>query len=254
MLAPYTLGERVNKRKIVGTFVVFVGSVVAPVFGPHRASSVTLDDLRRNFISFRFFLYVAVSLLLTVVAFFELKRRKALYRNTPSKDIVRGLLIGVGGGFVAGQTYFLAASSTLLQQSLSNGTWNDWLDWLPYVVVAGAASCALLNAVILNIGLAEFEAMFFVPMFAGSGISASCLSAVVVMRETARLSFWRVECYWLGVLIVVLGLALLTRDAYLSRPAAAEIVSDNDSVECGSIDPSPYGKELTKVKSYVSDA
>lgn len=247
MLAPYTLGEHVNKRKVLGTLIVFVGAIVAPIFGPHNAASVTLDDLRRNFFSFRFLLYVAVSLLLTASALVELKRRN-------NKDIVRGLLIGVGAGFVAGQTYFLAASSTLLQQSLSTGTWSDWYDWLPYVVVVGAVTCAIFNAVLLNIGLAEFEATIFVPIFAGSGISAACVSAVVVMRETAKLSYWRVEFYWLGILIIVLGLGLLTRDAYLARPAAAEMVPDNDSVECGS--PVTYGKELAMrdTKSYADDA
>jgi len=211
LLAPFTLGEELNWAKGGGTAVVFSGCLIAPAFGPHVVHYDTLQDLRRNFLSVRFATYTAVFWSMLLLGVLLLKRRTAQYPY--GKDIVRGALIGIGGGAVAGQTYFLSAAATLVHNNINIADWSAWLDWLPYLTVGGAIACALLNAVLLNKGLAEFEAMFFVPMFAGSAIIASCISAVVVLRDTISLPNWRMGLYCFGVLLITIGLAVLAWDA-----------------------------------------
>lgn len=213
LLAPCTLGEEQTPAKIAGTVIVFLGSSIAPIAGPHEVFAEDLETLRINFLSVRFAVYAIVFLSAYAFGFALLKRRKTSGEYAFGKDIVRGVLIGIGGGSVAGQTYFLSSTATLVHSNLADGDWSAWLDWLPYLVVAGAIFCALLNAVLLNKGLSEFEAIFFVPMFAGSAIVAACISAVVVLRETTHLPNWRMAIYWAGVLLVVCGLGILAWDA-----------------------------------------
>lgn len=215
LLAPFTLGERQNRAKIVGTLVVFAGSCFAPMVGPHSVTAMSLEELHQNFLSTRFLVYAVVCLSCFLAGLAAVRRRKQRLRSPlHGKDVLRGTLIGVVGGFVSGQTYFLSASATLVRASIDGGNWSALLDWLPYAIIGGALMCGFVNAVLMAEGLAEFEAMFFVPMFAGSSISAACISAVVVLRETTALPYWRMVCYWCGILLVVIGLCILARDAH----------------------------------------
>eukprot|EP00931_Biecheleriopsis_adriatica_P122221 TRINITY_DN97221_c0_g1_i1.p1 TRINITY_DN97221_c0_g1~~TRINITY_DN97221_c0_g1_i1.p1 ORF type:complete len:369 (-),score=47.17 TRINITY_DN97221_c0_g1_i1:82-1140(-) len=243
LLAPYTLGEELNWARGVGTAVVFSGCVFAPIVGPHAITSDSLKDLRVNFLSTRFEVYVATFWAIFFSGFIWLKQRKQFHSR--GKDLVRGALLGIGGGAVAGQTYFLSAAATLVRNNIDTDDWSAWRDWLPYFTVGGAIVCALLNAVLLNKGLAEFEAMFFVPMFAGSAIIAACISAVVVLRETINLSYVRMGLYWFGVTLVTIGLAVLAWDARRRIILQASIADPSSSDSSTSTPLSPQEQELT---------
>lgn len=228
LLAPCTLGEEQTPAKIVGTVIVFLGSSIAPIAGPHEVTADDLESLRSNFISVRFAVYVLTFLAAFLVGFVLLKKRKHSGDYPFGKDVVRGVLIGLGGGSVAGQTYFLSSSATLVHANIAEGDWSAWSDWLPYAIVTGAVTCALLNAVLMNKGLAEFEAIFFVPMFAGSAIVAACVSAVVVLRETTKLPYVRMAAYWAGVSLVVCGLGVLGWEARKASASPSRETSGDD--------------------------
>lgn len=235
LLAPCTLGEEQTPAKIVGTVIVFLGSSIAPIAGPHEVFADDLETLRTNFLSVRFAVYALVFLSAFAFGFWLLKRRKLSGEYAFGKDVVRGVLIGIGGGSVAGQTYFLSSTATLVHANLADGDWSAWSDWLPYAVVAGAIICALLNAVLMNKGLAEFEAIFFVPMFAGSAIVAACISAVAVLRETTSLPDWRMAIYWAGVSLVVCGLGVLAWDARKASASTPSRETSGDDEEIFSV-------------------
>mmetsp|Transcript_25135 Transcript_25135/g.69088 ORF Transcript_25135/g.69088 Transcript_25135/m.69088 type:complete len:340 (-) Transcript_25135:163-1182(-) len=230
LLAPFTLGERQNRAKIVSTLVVFTGSCFAPMVGPHSVTAMSLEELHQNFLSTRFLVYAVVCLSCFLAGLAAVRRRKQRLRSPlHGKDVVRGTLIGVVGGFVSGQTYFLSASATLVRASIDGGNWSALLDWLPYVIIGGALMCGFVNAVLMAEGLAEFEAMFFVPMFAGSSIAAACIAATVVLRETIDLPWWRTACYWLGIVLVIVGLSILVKEARKTSAATSEPSVDCDS-------------------------
>lgn len=209
-LAPFTLGESVSRMRLLGTLLVFLGSTVSPIFGPHLERTETLEDLRLTFLSIRFLEYAAVCIVFLIAG------AATLYRRRPSEggtDTVRGILLAVGGGAIAGQNYFLSSAATLVHTSLASGEWTAWCDWLPYFVISGAIACAVGNAVLMNKALAQYEAMLVVPMFAGSAITLACVSAAAVLLETASLAAWRLAGYWLSIVLVICGLAVLSHDA-----------------------------------------
>jgi len=227
-LAPFTLGEHASRMRMLGTALVFVGSTVSPIFGPHVEKLETLEALRSTYLSLNFLEYAAICIL------FFFAGVATLYRRQPSErgaDTVRAVLLAVGGGAVAGQNYFLSSAATLVHTSWSSGDWTAFSDWLPYFVISGAVACAVGNAVLMNKGLAEYEAMFIVPMFAGSAITMACTSAAVVLRETADLPGWRHAGYWLSILLVICGLATLSHDATM-RSKGQDTRSPKDPVDC----------------------
>jgi len=230
-LAPCTLGESLNQAKIAGTILVFLGATTAPAFGPHSRGEEDLETLRDIFLSWRFFDYAVVCLSLLAAGVLTLQSRK---QNGP--DTMRGVVLALGGGAIAGQNYFLSASATLFPSSADAGDWRVWADWLPWFTIGGAVACAVVNAVLLNKSLVESEATFIVPLFAGSAITASCISAAVVMQETADLAFWRLAGYWFGITLVISGLFVLARDSR-STTASAPLISQRDAEQ--SLDPEP---------------
>lgn len=213
LLAPFTLGERNSRATRLGTAVIFVGSVTATLFGPHQSKELSLEELESHFFSMRFIVYVLVFCALFISGRIFLLRRKNQELPPGRTDYARGMLLGIGGGAVGGQSYFLSSAATLVHTNMVDGNWSAWADWLPWVVVGGAIGCALLNARLMDKGLAEFKANFFIPMFAGSAIVAGCVSAIVVLRETKNLAIGMFVMYLFGVFLMMVGLGVLTWDA-----------------------------------------
>lgn len=227
LLSPFVLNERLTGSRIAGTMLVFLGSVVAPISGPHESAPLDLDHLQQIFLSSNFFVYSIVFVALAAFGFVELQRRQCVAGAGEKHDVTRGLLLGVGGGALAGQNYFLRALAGLLDSTAENDTWNSWLQPLPWFLAVALVFCLFTNAFLLNCGLAEFEAMFMVPLFVGSSILVSCVSGTWVMRETATLSLARMAGYWSGVSLVVLGIVILA--AYAKKVQTNDIEKEGQS-------------------------
>ncbi|CAK9065151.1 unnamed protein product [Durusdinium trenchii] len=208
LLAPYTLGESISSAKVMGTGLVFAGAVSAPMFGPHNKPPETMASLRMKFLSRNFFGWALVCLALAIFGFVTLP--------PPSRDsriALRGLMLAMGGGFVAGQRFFLSSTATVIHTSFDEGDWDMWNYPLAYFIVGGMFFVAIMNAILLNKGLAEFEAMFMIPTFVGTSIITTAVSAAVILKETATLIWWRLLGYWFGIMLVVSGLVIIARDA-----------------------------------------
>lgn len=225
LLAPMTLGEEWSRLKVIGTAMIFLGSLSAPILGPEVMAAETLEEMERQFVSLRFVLYAlafVVCFALGWVAVQMIRDLPGSTRRGGSCNVLRGVLLGAGGGIMSGQTYFMSAAATLVTSCIQAKDWSPWMHWLPYVIVGGAVTCAVLNAILLNVGLAEFEATFFVPMFSGSGIMAACLSAALVLQEDGQLPTWRRVLYWCCVALIASGLAVLAKDARSQAEAAKD--------------------------------
>lgn len=221
LLSPFLLNESLTGSRIAGTILVFLGSVLAPIAGPHDTSALDLNRLNQIFMSSSFLIYLIVCTSLAAFGLAELQRRQR--HGSDSPDVIRGLLIGVGGGALAGQNYFLRALAGLANSTFAERShWNAWLHPLPIFLVVALLFCLFSNAFLLNWGLAEFEAMFMVPLFVGSSILISCVSATWVMHETSDLSVPRLAGYWFGISIVVLGIAVLATYAKHSKKSNSE--------------------------------
>lgn len=209
LLAPYTLGESITSAKVMGTGLVFAGAVCAPMFGPHSKIPETMYSLRRKFLSRNFLGWALVCAALAIFASLALPPRNS--RDRP--PALRGLILAMSGGFVAGQRYFLSSTATVLHTSFDEGNWDLWESPLAYFIVGGMFFVAITNAILLNKGLAEFEAMFMIPTFVGTSIITTSVSAAVILQETANLPFFRLLGYWFGILLVVSGLVIIAKDA-----------------------------------------
>lgn len=206
--APFTLGERLKRRHVAGTVLVFLGASSSAAVGPHTERAKTLANMQSTFICWRFLAYAAVFLSLLAVCFIVLARRPK-----GVGDPIRGALLGLMAGGIAGNMYFTSAALGLLTQSISSGDWSPWAHWLPYLVAVGAALVAVGNIPLMMKGLQEYEALFMVTLFEGCHITVACISGHAVLRELDMLSWPRYSAYCFCVLLILFGLAIIQTSA-----------------------------------------
>lgn len=230
LLAPYTLGEKATRGKIIGTCLVFFGSTWTTSFGRQVKQPATMDGLKHIFLSWSFGGYAFVHLLIFLCSWAFLRSKQDVCGF--QYDSLRGIVLALGGGMLAGQTYFLSATTSLVHDALDTGDWSFLTDAFSYLLIGGAIFCALTNAVILNMGLVDYEAMFIVPVFVGAAMCAACFSAAVLLRETESLDNFRFAAYWSGILLVVSGLVVLTFDS-TGRPRDRNAQADEPAQKAG---------------------
>lgn len=222
--APYTLGERLTRRHVLGTGLVFLGAALTSLFGPHRSDAHTLARLENIFLGWRFAFYSVLFLTGVVCGATALRRRPK-----GVGDKTRGVILGTMAGAIAGNMFFTAQALGLLRESITSGDWSPWHNWLPWAVALGAVSVAIANIPLMAQGLQEFEALFIVTLFEGSHICIACISGQVVLREMVGEPAWRIAMYWMSVWVIVCGLVVVQSTAArgkgrLSKEEALELI------------------------------
>lgn len=210
--APFTLGEKLSCRHVVGSALVFIGAMMTSVLGPHHSQQETLAWVQETFLTLRFVFYMAT--------FGGLLFASAVVLRTRPKgvgDKARGVALGVTAGGIAGNMYFISAGLGMLRSSGDTGDWSAWANWLPYVVLVCGILVAVSNIPFMTKALQEYEAIFVVTLFEGSHIVVACVSGAWVLGEMDNEEPIRRCCYWLCVLIIVAGLLIIQSTAQGSQ-------------------------------------
>uniref|UniRef100_A0A7S2N1J6 Uncharacterized protein n=1 Tax=Zooxanthella nutricula TaxID=1333877 RepID=A0A7S2N1J6_9DINO len=206
MSAPITLGERLSARHVVGSTLVFLGAMLTAMLGPHSETQATQEWLDETFNSLRFLSYCIVFGVAFAIGAVVLQTRPK-----GVGDKARGLALGLMAGGIAGNMFFMSASLGLLRSSASSGDWSVWRSWMPYVLVLGAVSMAVLNIPFMSKALQEYEALFAVTLFEGCHILVACVSGAWVLRELDREAFETQSLYWMAVSVIFCGLLVIQR-------------------------------------------
>mmetsp|Transcript_98160 Transcript_98160/g.204760 ORF Transcript_98160/g.204760 Transcript_98160/m.204760 type:complete len:386 (+) Transcript_98160:54-1211(+) len=223
--APFTLGEHLTKRHVLGSGLVFVGAAASSVFGPHEEEQASLDRLEDIFISWRFLAYLITAGILLTISFTTLASRPK-----GVEDKARGIALGATAGGIAGNMFFVSAGGNLVRSSISTGNYSAWQNWLPYPVLICAILVAVANIPFMTKGLQEYEALFMVTLFEGFHIVVACVSGIWVLGEMDNTAAGRVFLYWLCVWLIVVGLIVIQTTSNKRRPVHEESDPEN---HCG---------------------
>lgn len=146
----------------------------------------------------------------SIVALIGLVTSATVLSLRPPGDWMRGAALAMTSGFLAGNAFFMEQSVGLFTHSISTGDWSAWQNWLPYVLVLFAVSCALSNIPFMLRALEEYDALFVIPVIMGCQILTSCLSAAVILQELDLIPVWRRVLYCLAVVLILIGLGVVT--------------------------------------------
>jgi len=232
MLAPFTLNEKLTKRRITGCGFILLGTTMAGCFGNHAENEYTIDYLEATFVNARVLIYGIV-----FFAWFLVNRLVFMQREPGSA--VRGISLGCTAGTIAGNMFCVKAAIELIQRSIHNQDGEVWLHWLPYVSLLGAVFFALTNVVYMTKGLQEYEALFMVTIYEGSMIVSGCVSGAIVLLDLRGVESWRVALYSLSVGIVIVGMYVIFSEESRSRSSFLAGEADIKSIGIEEYPPTP---------------
>jgi len=223
--APYTLGERLRRKHVLGSGLVFLGASLSAVFGQHHEGDRDIEWLHSIFLSWRFLSYCAAFAALLVVSF------TVLQRNPPESGTkARGVALGLTAGAIAGNMFFMSAGLGMLTNSIETGDWANWADWLPYPVLLCGILVAVGNIPLMTRGLEEYEALFMVTVFEGAHICTASITSIWVLQEMRESPWPEFLSYLACVALIVAGLTVI-QGAAVADEKAQELQKLNEPRE-----------------------
>lgn len=239
MLAPCFNKEKLSRKDIVSTLIIFVGATIAVVFASHTSPSYNLEMLMQLYRDPLTIVYFCV-VFLTVVAHFAAikvvdnlclmsKRHRIIQVGTPAMwSTIR--LVGYAGlaGTLGGQSVLFAKSTAELLKGVFNGDASCFVHYQTYLIALALAVCLVLQIKYLNGGLVHYDALSMVPVYQAYWVISGVLGGVIYFQEIRTFSVLQAVMFVLGIGISIFGVVLLSR-----RKHAPSTVSTKGKVERG---------------------
>ncbi|CAI5721489.1 unnamed protein product [Peronospora destructor] len=239
VLAPCFNKEKLSKKDIVSTLIVFVGATIAVVFASHTSPSYNLDMLMQLYRDPLTIVYFCVVFLAIVANFAAIKivdglclmsrRHRIIQVGTPAMwATIR--LVGYAGlaGILGGQSVLFAKSLAELLKGVFHGDVSCFTHYQTYLIALALIVCMCLQIKYLNGGLVHYDALSMVPIYQAYWIISGVLGGVIYFQEIRTFSVLQVVIFVLGIGISIFGVVLLSR-----RKHGSSAVSSKGKIERG---------------------
>ncbi|KAE9319279.1 hypothetical protein PF008_g18305 [Phytophthora fragariae] len=255
MLAPCFNKEKLSKKDIVSTLIIFVGATIAVVFASHTSPSYNLDMLMQLYRDPLTIVYFCVVVLTVVAHFAAIKivdnfclmsnRHRIIQVGTPGMwSTIR--LVGYAGlaGTLGGQSVLFAKSTAELLKGVFNGDASCFAHYQTYLIAIALVVCLSLQIKYLNGGLLHYDALSMVPVYQAYWVISGVLGGVIYFQEIRTFSVLQAVMFVLGIGVSIFGVVLLSR-----RKHAPATTSTKGKIERGFSFTSPSESKLETSKS-----
>jgi len=211
MLAPFTLGEKLTPKLIIGVVFIAVGAIGTSFFGRKDDKEYTLQIVEDTFVRPAVGIYLGFLALWLAFNILVLQSRSfAPQEDQPwyQGSRIRGVSLGMTAGSIQGNMFCANAFVELVKTSIRQRDAEVWAHWLPYVMFAGAVFFALSNVFFFQKAMRQYEALFMGAVFEGSTIISACTSGFVVFADAENLMWWQL-LYWVMLMTLVAGIVLV---------------------------------------------
>jgi uncharacterized membrane protein len=222
MLAPCFNKEKLSKKDVVSTLIIFVGATIAVVFASHTSPSYNLDMLLQLYRDPLTIVYFVVVVLAVVAHFAAIKivdsfclmskRHRLIQVGSPSMwGTIR--LVGYAGlaGTLGGQSVLFAKSSAELMKGVFNGDSSCFGRYQSYLIALALVVCLCLQIKYLNGGLVHYDALSMVPVYQAYWVISGVLGGVIYFQEIRTFSVLQAVMFVLGIGVSIFGVVLLSR-------------------------------------------
>lgn len=239
LIAPCTLGEKLNKTVVFGVCLIAGGATGTSFFGNHEDKEYNLELVEKIFIRKTVLFYLVCLSLWLLFHILVLQPRSSAPKGEPwaPGDPIRGLSLGLTAGSIAGNMFCVKAFIELVQASIRDEESEIWAHWLPYTILLGAILFAVTNLIFLTKAMREYAALFMGAVFEGSLITSACVSGIVVFSDLEALETYQICLYFLALSCIVAGIFTVAMGCYRPEEAEAEEaaskVESEKSVEAG---------------------
>ncbi|KAF1315550.1 Nipa protein 2, partial [Globisporangium splendens] len=221
MLAPCFNKEKLGRKDIAATLVIFTGATIAVVFASHASPSYNLSmllELYRDPLTCAYFVVVFLcvalhySLIHLVESLSLTSKHHRLIQVGPPAVWARVRLVAYSGlaGTMGGQSVLFAKScAELLKAAFHGDTCLQHFE--TYVIAAALIGCLLCQIHYLNCGLVHYDALSVVPIYQAYWIISGVLGGVIYFQEIRTFSVHQALVFVLGIMTTIFGVVLLSK-------------------------------------------
>ncbi|EQC34099.1 hypothetical protein SDRG_08308 [Saprolegnia diclina VS20] len=228
LLAPCFNKERLSRKDIWATLIIFLGATLAVVFASHNSPSYTLDDLKLLYDNTYTIVYFVIVVLLILLHYAMIKfvehlnlassRHRMINVGQPAMwSTVRLVAYSGMGGLMGGQSVLFAKSTAELVKSFINGG-DCFTHPETYAIIVALGFCLVLQMHFLNGGLVNYDALSVVPIYQAYWIISGVMGGAVYFEEIRSFSEFQASMFVLGILTTIGGVALLAQRSLSAPP------------------------------------
>ena len=232
-------GETVTLRTVIGTIVICAGVTLVVIVGPKAEENYDISDLIRLWIQWPILTWIGGNAVVFVVL--EVVRRKIYAREAAAlkaaaaqargdasaspgstSDTVlrahaamlknwRGVVYGSTSAILGSQqTLFMKSLSELLKGLLTRGEFDALINPFLYAIVAGFVVSMVFWLHRLNRGLAEFDALFIVPVMQVQWTMLSVMEGIIYFEEYREFGMVDGLIFFASLFVIFFGVYLLS--------------------------------------------
>ncbi|KAL4924743.1 DUF803 domain protein [Aspergillus undulatus] len=228
IFATLILGEAFTRYSLIGTVLVCAGAVLIAVFGAIGEPAHTLDQLLKLLRGRSFIVWIAGTVVLSLVIFTGSKLLKAVTsprskaftlrasytpRLTLSHTrvrLIRGLCYGLISGILSAHSLLLAKSAVELLVRTIVDRHNQFNRWQSWVILLSMIGLALLQLYYLHRGLKLCSTSILYPFVFCIYNIIAILDGLIYFRQMSQLSRLHAGLIALGTIVLLAGVLCLS--------------------------------------------
>ncbi|KAL6231824.1 hypothetical protein BDW75DRAFT_233303 [Aspergillus navahoensis] len=227
IFATLILGEAFTRYSLIGTVLVCGGAVLIAVFGAIGEPAHTLDQLLELLRGWNFILWVAGTVMLSLLIFAGSKLLKVVTsrsKHPPLRSsyasrlnlthnrvrLIRGLCYGMISGIFSAHSLLLAKSAVELLVRTIVDRHNQFNRWQSWAILLSMAGLALLQLYYLHGGLKLCSTSILYPFVFCIYNIIAILDGLIYFRQMSRLSSLHAGLVALGTIVLLGGVLCLS--------------------------------------------
>lgn len=211
LFAPIVVKETVTASDVRYTCLILAGTAMSVTLASHREPVRQVEELFALFLAPRFIAYGCFVLLVISFMWF----RVHTLDNTPANLGVRRFLYAALAGTIGAQNILFAKClATMLvnwvSRSTSPASASVMLSAQTYIITLCLASTLYWQVVWMNEGLAEFDALYILPVFQSFWVFGSTMSGLIFFAEYQAMTVKQLLGFSCSVILTTVGVYCLS--------------------------------------------
>jgi len=202
ILAVAFLKEKTNWVEISAMIIIISGIACTSLFGSRDSVDYTADELFDLFEKTSMYIYMSVIACIMGFSVF------LMYQKDRIPVRLHAFAYANFAGCCGGQqNAFLKGSMELLKETIDGN--NQYDKYQTYIMLVCTVGLAIGQLVILNYGMAQHDAVIYIPMYQASISAYGAIAGGVYFREFWGFDLLQASMFSLGIFLICMGLLLM---------------------------------------------
>jgi hypothetical protein len=200
LLATFALKEKWNRYNVISMILICFGVGIIAVYGSHDSSNKPLPVLLCLFHNLAFLVYFALFLIGSFLLLI-------LWKAPSTPQYIKSISAAILPGAIGGNQFFIKAVGELIVLAANGTTYWSYLS--VYIISLFGVTFAVLQLVLLNKALRDYDALLVVPLYQAALILTGSVSGGIFFIEFDGFSYASWAGYFTGLVAVLGGVGIV---------------------------------------------